>query len=105
MEIPSLEDAWNIGVIVGPSGSGKTTIAKRAFGDRLVDRWDWPLDQSILDGFPSEMGIREITQLLGSRGIQFAAGVAAAVSASEQWGAVSGSSGTDAGGTAGFGGG
>jgi energy-coupling factor transporter ATP-binding protein EcfA2 len=68
VEIPSLQEAWNIGVIVGPSGSGKTTIAKRAFGDRLVDHWDWPLDQSILDGFPSGMGIREITQMLGSVG-------------------------------------
>jgi ABC-type ATPase involved in cell division len=68
VEIPSLQDAWNIGVIVGPSGSGKTTIAKRAFGDRLVDRWEWPVDQSILDGFPSGMGIREITQLLSSVG-------------------------------------
>jgi hypothetical protein len=68
VEIPSLEDAWNIGVIVGPSGSGKTTIAKRAFGDRLVNSWDWPVDRSILDGFPPGMGIREITQLLGSMG-------------------------------------
>ena len=68
VEIPSLEDVWNIGVIVGPSGSGKTTIAKKAFGDRLVDRWEWPLNRSVLDGFPADMGIREITQLLGSVG-------------------------------------
>jgi hypothetical protein len=68
VEIPSVEEAWNIGVIVGPSGSGKTTIAKKAFGDRLVDRWDWAADQSILDGFPHSLGIREITELLGSVG-------------------------------------
>lgn len=67
-EMPSLEDRWSIGVIVGPSGSGKTTIAKSAFGNRLTDRWDWPADQSVLDGFPAGMGIREITQLLGSVG-------------------------------------
>jgi energy-coupling factor transporter ATP-binding protein EcfA2 len=66
--IPSADEVWNIGVIVGPSGSGKTTIARRAFGGRIVDRWEWPADQSVLDGFPAEMGIREITQLLGSVG-------------------------------------
>lgn len=68
VSIPSIEEAWTIGVIVGPSGSGKTTIAKRAFGDRLVERWDWPEDRSVLDGFPAGMGIGEITRLLGSVG-------------------------------------
>ena len=68
VKIPTLESPWNIGVIVGPSGSGKTTIARKVFGDRIVDRWDWPADRSILDGFPAEMGIRQITQLLGSVG-------------------------------------
>jgi ABC-type glutathione transport system ATPase component len=68
VEMPSLQDKWSVGVIVGPSGSGKTTIARQAFGDRLVQHWDWPSDQSILDGFPANMGVREITQLLGSVG-------------------------------------
>jgi hypothetical protein len=68
VELPSLEEAWSIGVIVGPSGSGKTTIARQAFGERIVERWDWPGDQSVLDGFPAAMGIRDITQLLGSVG-------------------------------------
>jgi energy-coupling factor transporter ATP-binding protein EcfA2 len=66
--LPSLEDSWNIGVIVGPSGSGKTTIARQAFGKYLNDRWDWPADKSVLDGFPASLGIREITQLLSSVG-------------------------------------
>lgn len=68
VEIPSVDEPWSIGAIVGPSGSGKTTIAKKAFGGRLVERWDWPGDRCILDGFPEQMGIREITQLLGSVG-------------------------------------
>ncbi|MGD0462174.1 MAG: ABC transporter ATP-binding protein [Tepidisphaeraceae bacterium] len=68
VELPSLQDAWSIGVIVGPSGSGKTTVARQAFGDRMVQHWDWPADQSILDGFPANMGVRDITQLLGSVG-------------------------------------
>jgi hypothetical protein len=68
VRIPSVDEPWSIGAIVGPSGSGKTTIAKQAFGERLADRWNWPGDRCILDGFPERMGIREITQLLGSVG-------------------------------------
>jgi energy-coupling factor transporter ATP-binding protein EcfA2 len=68
VEVPSMQDQWSVGVIVGPSGSGKTTVARQAFGNRLVQHWDWPGDQSILDGFPANMGVREITQLLGSVG-------------------------------------
>ncbi len=63
-----LPDEWNVGLIVGPSGAGKSTIAREVFGDRLVCAWDWPEDQSILDGFPAGMGIKEITELLGSVG-------------------------------------
>src|SRR5580704_18929779 len=43
-EIPSLDEPWNIGVIVGPSGSGKTTIARKAFGKQLAGKWNWPRD-------------------------------------------------------------
>lgn len=68
VQIPTLEEGWNIGVIVGPSGSGKTTIARHAFGSQIVRQWNWPVDQSLLDGFPLGMGIKEITQLLGSVG-------------------------------------
>ena len=63
-----LPDDWHIGVIVGPSGSGKTTFAREAFGDKLVERWDWPSDKSILDGFPTSMSIRDIVELLCSVG-------------------------------------
>lgn len=63
-----LPDTWNVGVIVGPSGSGKSTIARELFGDALVDRWDWPADRSVLDGFPSDMSIKDITSLLSSVG-------------------------------------
>src|SRR5271163_4472603 len=63
-----LPDDWQIGVIVGPSGSGKTTLAREAFGDHIVEQWDWPAEKSILDGFPASMGIREIVELLCSVG-------------------------------------
>jgi ABC-type glutathione transport system ATPase component len=35
VDVPTLEEPWQIGAIVGPSGSGKSTIARAAFGDRL----------------------------------------------------------------------
>jgi energy-coupling factor transporter ATP-binding protein EcfA2 len=68
VEVPSPNEDWAIGVIVGPSGSGKTTVARAAFGDRLVERWDWDAQQSILDGFPKNMGIGQITGLLSAVG-------------------------------------
>ncbi len=63
-----LPEAWNVGLIVGPSGSGKSTLARELFGGRLVSAWDWPEHQSILDGFPAGMGIKDITELLSSVG-------------------------------------
>lgn len=64
----TLPNVWNVGLIVGPSGSGKTTVARELFSDHLIDRWDWPADKSVLDGFPSDMSIKEIVELLSSVG-------------------------------------
>jgi len=64
----NLPEAWNIGLIVGPSGSGKTTLARElwpAFNTFDPLWWD---DQSILDGFPSRMSIKDIVELLCSIG-------------------------------------
>ena len=63
-----LPEQWNVGLIVGPSGSGKTTVARHLFGDHLIDRWDWPADRSVLDGFSKDLGIKEIVELLSSVG-------------------------------------
>jgi len=68
VEVPSTEEPWTIGLIVGPSGSGKTTVARQAFGNHLIERWDWPANKSLLDGFPAALGISDITQLLSSVG-------------------------------------
>jgi GNAT superfamily N-acetyltransferase len=59
---------WNIGVIVGPSGSGKTTIAEEVFGERLARDVEWPDDKSVLDAFPSDMGIKEVCAVMSSVG-------------------------------------
>jgi energy-coupling factor transporter ATP-binding protein EcfA2 len=67
-DIPIEERDWNIGLIVGPSGCGKSTIAKELFGDRLINGFEWPSDRSLVDGFPSQLSINEITALLSSVG-------------------------------------
>lgn len=64
----TLPEQWNVGLIVGPSGSGKTTVARELFGEHLVSGWDWPEDKSIVDGFPADMSIKDITALLSSVG-------------------------------------
>lgn len=63
-----LPQEWNVGLIVGPSGSGKTTVARELFGKHFVKGWEWPENKSILDGFPKEMSIKEIVELLSSVG-------------------------------------
>jgi hypothetical protein len=68
VDLPIEERDWSIGLIVGPSGSGKTTIARTLFGEALVAPWKWPRDRSIVDAFPSALGIKDITALLSSVG-------------------------------------
>lgn len=68
VNLPLEDRPWNIGLIVGPSGSGKSSIARQLFGQDLIDRFDWPAAQSIVDAFPRTMGIKEITGLLSSVG-------------------------------------
>ena len=69
VELPLAERDWNIGLIVGPSGSGKSTVA-RHFWPELYARqgFEWPEDRSVLDAFPSDLGIKEILELLSSVG-------------------------------------
>lgn len=60
---------WSVGLIVGPSGSGKSTVARRLFPDLVgPNGLDWPDARSVLDAFPTGLGIKEITGLLSSVG-------------------------------------
>lgn len=68
VELPLDDHKWNIGLIVGPSGCGKTTIARELFKKELTDGFKWFQKKSIIDAFPKEMGIKEITGLLSSVG-------------------------------------
>ena len=63
-----LPDDWNVGLIVGPSGSGKSTLAREWFPEALACEWKWPTDAAVVDGFPAELPIAEVTGLLSSVG-------------------------------------
>src|SRR5690606_18854552 len=70
VELPLEERPWQIGLIVGPSGCGKSTVARELFGEHLVDEASlaWPADGSLIDGFPEELGTKQIVELLCSVG-------------------------------------
>lgn len=63
-----LPDNWNIGLIVGPSGAGKTTVASELFTTDIVDGWEWPAEKSVVDGFPIDISIKDVVQLMSSVG-------------------------------------
>jgi ABC-type arginine transport system ATPase subunit/GNAT superfamily N-acetyltransferase len=64
--LPLDEKPWNLGLIVGPSGCGKSTIARRLWPEEMQRgvTLAWPERRSILDAFPTALGIKEITALL-----------------------------------------
>lgn len=69
----SLPTDWQIGAIVGPSGSGKTTLAAEQFADADIfdgtePVTDWPDDRSIVDGFPDDVEVADITEALSKVG-------------------------------------
>ncbi len=68
VDLPIEKNEWNIGLIVGPSGCGKTTIARECFKNEIIREFNWYKQKSIIDSFPEEMGIKEITSLLSSVG-------------------------------------
>jgi GTPase SAR1 family protein len=59
---------WQIGLIYGSSGSGKTSIAKRMFGEAYHPGYEWSHDKSILDDFPKEKTMKEISKAISSVG-------------------------------------
>lgn len=69
VELPSEEDDWQVGMIVGDSGSGKSTVARAAYGKRLVQRFAWKRGQALIDGFGASLSTRTITQALVAVGL------------------------------------
>ncbi len=64
------EREWNVGLIVGPSGAGKSTIAQKMFNQELHNSEDmkWAGNKAVIDNFPSDMPIKDITEILSSVG-------------------------------------
>jgi ABC-type Mn2+/Zn2+ transport system ATPase subunit len=64
--LPLHERPWHVGLIVGPSGCGKSTIARALWPDavRRSSELAWPKDQSLLDAFPADLSIKDVTALL-----------------------------------------
>lgn len=68
VDLPIEDKEWEIGLIVGPSGAGKTTLAKRIFGDdKYHEGFTWGRT-SIVDDFPEDCSVSEITSALSHVG-------------------------------------
>jgi ABC-type ATPase with predicted acetyltransferase domain len=61
--IPIEGEKWQIGVIVGRSGTGKTSIAKQLFPKEYIRGFEYNCD-TLLDDFPENMSVNEITKAL-----------------------------------------
>jgi ABC-type molybdenum transport system ATPase subunit/photorepair protein PhrA len=68
-KLPIEAKPWQVGLIVGPSGAGKTTLARQAFGDTIIDGFDWSPDRAIIDDFPEPLGIKDVTGHLTAVGL------------------------------------
>jgi ABC-type lipoprotein export system ATPase subunit len=71
LNLPDLtERDWNVGLIVGPSGAGKSTVARELFNKQMVaqESLQWSRDRSLIDDFPKDLKIQDITTLLSSVG-------------------------------------
>lgn len=67
VEIPPPGEDWRVGLIVGPSGSGKSRLAERLFGGRIRNRFPWPEEQAVIDGF-GPLPIKQLVALLTAVG-------------------------------------
>jgi hypothetical protein len=66
--LPLDERPWNVGLIVGPSGCGKSTIARYFWPGFIHRDFPWPVDASLLDGFPARLPIKDVASLLSAVG-------------------------------------
>ncbi|MFO0876504.1 MAG: ABC transporter ATP-binding protein [Gemmataceae bacterium] len=68
--LPLAERPWHVGLICGPSGCGKSTIARHLWPEETARAASlaWPADRALLDAFPPELSIHEVTGLLSSVG-------------------------------------
>jgi GNAT superfamily N-acetyltransferase len=67
VELPGLQEPWEIGLIVGPSGSGKSTVAKQFYASELYRGADWPADKAVIDCF-GDLPVRQVVELFTAVG-------------------------------------
>jgi GNAT superfamily N-acetyltransferase len=67
VELPSLHEPWDVGLIVGPSGSGKSTVAGQFYKGELYRGAQWPADQAVIDCF-GELPLRHVVELFTAVG-------------------------------------
>lgn len=67
VDLPIEDRPWNVGLIVGPSGCGKTTIARKAFGDRVLSGFEWDADKAVVSQF-GDMPIKDVSAALSAVG-------------------------------------
>ncbi len=68
--LPLEDRPWHVGLITGPSGCGKSTIARRLWPAEVEHSscMSWLADHALIDAFPAELSIKEVTALLSSVG-------------------------------------
>jgi GNAT superfamily N-acetyltransferase len=67
IELPGLDEPWDVGLIVGPSGSGKTTVAGQAYAQELYRGAEWPDDRAVIDCF-GDVSVRYVVELFTAVG-------------------------------------
>lgn len=65
VEVPAVDDAWNVGLIVGPSGSGKSTVMRHIYGD--APRLAWGA-ASVVDDFAKGLSVQQVTDACSAVG-------------------------------------
>ncbi len=68
VDLPLDAKPWHIGLITGPSGCGKSTVARRLWPEQAGRVLDWAGDRSILDHFPPDLSVKDVTALLSAVG-------------------------------------
>ncbi len=68
VDLPLDERPWSVGLITGPSGCGKSTVARRLWPEQASRVLDWPADRSVLDVFPENLSVKDVTGLLSAVG-------------------------------------
>lgn len=66
--LPLDDRPWQVGLIVGPSGSGKSVLARKLWGDLVIEEHDWT-GRPMVEDFPHDHTISEITGALTSVGL------------------------------------